>query len=106
MNNLLHEYQIGVEFPDVSGAEFLDLLNIRDEIAQIQANLTEKEQIIVMKADQLLIKNCGLIYHELSRFINLSNYRVQKQIKPDQWWWYLDVLVSLPNGTQIYQKTA
>ncbi len=45
MNHLLHEYQIGVEFPDVSGAEFLDLLGIRDDIAESQINLTENEQI-------------------------------------------------------------
>jgi len=106
MNNLLHEYQISVEFLDVSGAEFLDLLGIRDDIAESQTNLTENEQITLMKADQLLIKNCGLIYQELSRFINLSNYREEKHIKPHQWWWYLDVLVSLPKGVQIPQKIA
>jgi hypothetical protein len=53
-----------------------------------------------------LIKNCVLIYQELSRFINFSNYREEKYIKPYQWWWYLDVLVSLPKGTNFPHKIA
>lgn len=97
MNKLLNEYHISVQFPDVSGAEYLDLLNIRDELAQIEPQLTEKEQKILAEADQLLIKNCQPIYQELSRFVSLSKFRQEQQIKPQQWWWYLDVLFYLPN---------
>jgi hypothetical protein len=97
MNKILKEYYISVQFTDVSGAEYLDLLSMRDELAQIRPKLTKKEQEILTKADQLLIKNCQPIYQELSRFVDLSSFRQQHQITSQQWWWYLDVLCYLPN---------
>jgi hypothetical protein len=96
MNKLLNEYYISVQFTDVSGAEYLDLLGIRDELANFETELTEGEKEILSKADGLLIRNCQSIYQELSRFINLSEYRQKQQINPQQWWWYLDVLFYLP----------
>lgn len=102
MNELLQTYQISVEFNNVSGAEFLDLLSIRDELTEL--NLTVEEQKLLTKADQILLKHCPLICQELSRFINLSEYRKQQNIKPQQWWWYLDVLVNLPEHD--FRKTA
>lgn len=97
MNNVLNQYKIAVQFTDVSGAEYLELLSNRDEIAEIESILTEKEQTVLAESDQLLIKNCQLIYQELSRFVDLKKYRHEHQINPKQWWWYLDVLFYLPN---------
>lgn len=96
MNKLLNEYYFAVQFTDVSGAEFLDLLNLRDELAKVENDLNEKEREILTQSDNLLLINCHSIHQELSRFIKLSDYRIKQQINPQQWWWYLDVLCCLP----------
>lgn len=96
MNKLLNNYYISVQFLDVSGAEYLDLLSVRDELVNLEPLLSKTEKEILSKADGLLIRNCQPIYQELSRFLNLSQYRQKQQINPKQWWWYLDVLYYLP----------
>ncbi|WPF90074.1 hypothetical protein WEU38_07330 [Cyanobacterium aponinum AL20118] len=104
MNQLLNQYQISLQFLDVSGAEYLDLLSIRDELAI--STLTEEDQKIMEESDQILIKNSVLIYQELSRFINLTKYRQTNKINPQQWWWYLDVVSYLPAKLlTVKQKT-
>jgi hypothetical protein len=45
-----------------------------------------------------MLTNMAIVYQEISRFINLSNYRNQHGISPHQWWWYLDFLSFLPDN--------
>ena len=96
MNNLLNIYNISLDYPEVSGAEQLELLMIRDQIAEVETQLSAEERQILSEADQKLIKNAKIIEQELSQFINLVNYRKQEDISPQKWWWYLDVLSHLP----------
>jgi hypothetical protein len=96
MNNLLNIYNISLDYPEVSGAEQLELLMIRDQIAELETQLSEEERQTLSAADQKLIKNAKIIEQELSQFINLANYRKQEDIPPQKWWWYLDVLSHLP----------
>lgn len=96
MNPLLKNYCVSVEFPDVSGAEHLELLQIRDRLTEIEPQLTEEEKILLIKADRQLVENANSFYRELSRFINLTEKRKAQCISPQRWWWYLDVLAVLP----------
>lgn len=98
MNNLLNIYNISLDYPEVSGAEQLELLMIRDQIAELETQLSEEERQTLSAADQKLIKNAKIIEQELSQFINLANYRKQEDIPPQKWWWYLDVLSHLPTS--------
>lgn len=98
MNNLLNIYNISLDYPEVSGAEQLELLMIRDQIAELETQLSAKEKQILSEADQKLIKNAKIIEQEISQFINLPNYRKKENIPPQKWWWYLDVLSHLPTS--------
>ena len=97
MNTLLNTYHLSLDYPNVSGAEHLELLTIRDQIAELEAGLNAEEQRILSEADRKLIINATILYQELSRFINLADYRKNNNISPQKWWWYLDVLSYLPN---------
>ena len=44
MNDLLVQYATDVEFPDVSGAEHLEMLLLRDRLADLQPTLTAVEK--------------------------------------------------------------
>ncbi len=96
MNSLLNNYSIQVNYPDVSGAEQLEMLTIRDQIFQIEKLLNSQEKQILSHSDQQLIANANQIYTELSQFIDLIHYREIQKIRAEQWWWYLDVITKLP----------
>ena len=98
MNQLLQNYSIQVDYPDVSGAEHLEILQIRDRLAEVEADFTSEEGAILGKADRKLMMNTAQIYQELSQFVDLSRYRLEQGISPQQWWWYLDVLHCLPSA--------
>ena len=96
MNKLLQHYVVDVEFPDVSGAEHLEMLNIRDKLFELEATLSGPEMEALATADRRLIERAREFYTELSRFINFEQRRQAQQIPVAQWWWYLDVLAQLP----------
>jgi hypothetical protein len=96
MNDLLNYYCVSVEFPQTSGAEHLEMLQMRDRVAEIESLLTDEEKRLLANADRKLIANATQFYQELSRFINLAERRQNEKITPEYWWWYLDVLTFLP----------
>ena len=102
MNRLLNYYCQSLEFPDVSGAEHLETIEIREELAKIESELTAEEKAKLSLADRKLIQQSAQIYAELSRFIDLQQKRKSEQINPEHWWWYLDVLAHLTQS--LYSK--
>lgn len=92
MNPLLKNYCVSVEFPDVSGAEHLEMLQIRDRLAEIESQLTDEEKALLTKADRQLVENANDFYQELLRFVNLIERRKAQIIPPQRWWWYLDAI--------------
>ena len=106
MNKLLTYYCQSLEFPDVSGAEHLELIEIREELASIESELTEAEKRQLSIADSQLIKKAARFYAELSRFINLKQKREAEPISAEHWWWYLDVLAHLPQSLYTEEISA
>jgi hypothetical protein len=35
-------------------------------------------------------------FAELTRFINFADERQRRKPEPNEWWWYLDILVQVP----------
>jgi hypothetical protein len=97
MNKILNIYSFSLDYPDVSVAELLELLAIRDQIATLESRLSAEEQKILVEADKKLIANAASFCQEISRFINLYEYHKKNNISPQKWWWYLDVLRNIHN---------
>lgn len=97
MNKLLRTYIDSLDYLEVSGAEHLELLDLRDQIEKIINTFSQFEQKKLQEADKKMLANISIIYQEISHFINLENHRNEQHISPHQWWWYLDVLSFLPN---------
>jgi hypothetical protein len=100
VNPLLEQYRADIEFPEVSGAEHLEMLQRRDRLFEIEASLSAEERQILEQADRRLVEQSAAFYAELSRFVNLVSERQNRSISADRWWWYLDVLAQLPNLNQ------
>ncbi len=86
MNSWRDTYLTDVRFPEVSGAEHLQLLQTRDRLADGDTALTAEEQHALHEADQHLIANAATFYTELARFVDLAAYRTEHQIDPTRWW--------------------
>lgn len=96
MNPLLSRYLVDVQHPEVSGAEHLQMLQTRDQIAIIEAALSSEERVMLYKADRQFIEQAATFYAEVARFMDLTDYRTRQAIDPARWWWYLDVIRQLP----------
>jgi hypothetical protein len=95
MNRLLVHYCVDVQHPEVSGAEHLEMLQVRDRLAELERTLTSEEQEALAEADRVLVESATAFYQELLRFLDLPAYRREHGIPPARWW-YLDVLSHLP----------
>jgi hypothetical protein len=96
MNRLLVHHSVDVQHPEVSGAEHLEMLQIRDRLAELESTLTSEEQDALAEADRVLVERATAFYQELLRFLDLAAYRREHGIPPARWWWYLDVVSHLP----------
>jgi hypothetical protein len=101
MNRFLAHYCVDVQHPEVSGAEHLDMLQVRDQLAGLEPTLTAEEQAALGAADRVLAEQAHLFHQELQRFIDLAAYRREHGIPPERWWWYLDVVRSVPRHTIV-----
>ncbi len=96
MNPRVAYYCAAVQHPDVSGAEHLELLQLRDQLVSVEPLLPPEEQEALGAADALLAAQASQMQRELQRFIDLAAYRREQDIPPERWWWYLDVLQHVP----------
>lgn len=103
-NKYLQSYLIAVQHPHVSGFEHLDMLAVRDKLAQ--QRLTTEEALQLTLADQTLLNRVRDFYNALQSITDLQEERQNRQRTPDQWWWYLDVLAQLPIQATKGQPTS
>jgi hypothetical protein len=96
MNELLKNYLVDVEYPEASGIEHLQMLERRSQLMEIEATLSAAEQQALANADRQLAIKADKFLHELNCFVVLAQERQQRQVSPDEWWWYLDILVRVP----------
>jgi hypothetical protein len=96
MNELLKNYLVDVDYPEVSGIEHLQMLKTRSELAAITESLSTSEQQALANADRKLAMQADKFLAELNRFVDLAAERQRRQTSPDEWWWYLDILVQAP----------
>jgi len=97
MNRLLQHYTIAVNHPDVSGFEHLEMLMVRDKLADIKHTLTLAEKSQLAEADHRLTERASEFCAALTRITDLQYERDQRQTPPSHWWWYLDVLTYTPS---------
>ena len=96
MNRLLKNYVVDVQYPDVSGIEHLQMLEMRSQLAEIEAELSSQEREALLEADRQLAAQADKFLRELNRFIDLAEERQRRQPHPNEWWWYLDILAQVP----------
>lgn len=93
MTNLLKSYKVAVEYPDVSGFEVLELLDMRSKLAELEARLTVSEKETLEQADEGLLDHLKLFYERIQEIGYLPELRQRAKALPSHWWWYMDQFV-------------
>ena len=93
VNELIESYAVDVEFPQVSGFEILEMLDIRSEIAEREQNLSQAERQQLEKADLRFLKHIHVFHASLSQVVDLPEERRRNNVPPSHWWWYLEELI-------------
>jgi len=89
-------YRVAVHHPEVSGMEHLQLFQIRSKLATVMQKLSPTQQEQVRQADQVLLANADEFLQAIAEIADLASWRVQGNVPPEHWWWYLDVIARLP----------
>ena len=85
--DLLKSFTVGVNYPNVSGFEVLELLDARSAIAEIEGKLTQEEKVELEKADSLFLSNLDKFYKSVSKVADLHEMRKRAGIPPSNWWY-------------------
>lgn len=100
-NDLIDDYEVDVDLPDVSGIEHLDMLLTRSELAAIEQELTPAQRQRLYQADQMLIEHAQPFYDAIRKIASLEQWRRQHDAQITHWWWYLDVIAQMSNEFQL-----
>lgn len=93
LKELIESYAVDVRFPDVSGFEILETLDLRSEIAAQEHELTAEERVALEEADRYFFQHAPQFHASIAAVADLSEIRKRVGVPPSHWWWYLDELV-------------
>ena len=93
LQELLTYYSEEVHYPNVSGFEILELLDVRSEIAEKEEELILEERHKLKLADETFLRNVAKFYASVAEVANLAEMRETANVPPSHWWWYMEKLV-------------
>lgn len=85
-------YRKLVAFPEVSGFEILELLDVRSKLAEAESDLAPEYKAMLEEADWVFLRNAPAFLRSLSKIGSLDDLRRQASAPCSHWWWYLDRL--------------
>ena len=89
---ILKEYIEAVRFPEASGFEVLELLDVRSRIATREKELSAAEQARLEEADATFLHNASAFYESVVALGDLRQLRRRAAAPCSHWWWYLEKL--------------
>ena len=92
-SRLLNSYQVAVEYPNVSGFEVLEFLDLRSKLAELEHVLNLSEKAALEKADETLLAHLELFYERIQEIGDLAQLRQRAKVLPSHWWWYMDKFI-------------
>lgn len=91
-SELLASYEVDVQFPDVSGFEILDMLDVRSRIAVLENELNDEERARLEAADDRLLRSAPAFFQSVAAIADLPETRRRSHTPCSHWWWYLERL--------------
>lgn len=95
LRGLLTYFAKSVNYPEVSGFEILEVLDIRSKIAEREGGLSLEEKKELEAADGIFLRNAARFFSAISEIADLAEMRERAGVPPSHWWWYLENLVQV-----------
>lgn len=98
MHQYVRTYDALTDSPDISPVEHLEMLRLRDEVADLadRGVLSLEETKILAEADRRLAAQARTFAQSIGELQDLASLRTHENIHAARWWWYLDVLSNVP----------
>ena len=72
---LVQRYATSLRFPDVSGFEVLELLQLRSRLADLEHELAPAERAALEAADATFLDNAPALHRQVSEVVTLETLR-------------------------------
>jgi hypothetical protein len=96
--HLLTVFCQGVQYPEVSGFEVLELLDVRSALARWEGELSDHARKQLEEADATFLRQAGQFYISIAQVASLEAMRERASVSLSHWWWYLDTEIRCPEG--------
>ena len=96
--HLLTVFCQGVQYPEVSGFEVLELLDVRSALARWEGKLSDYTRKKLEEADAVFLRHAGQFYTSIAQVTSLEAMRERASVSASHWWWYLDTEIRCPEG--------
>jgi hypothetical protein len=84
LEELVFAYEVATQFPDVSGAEHLDILLIRSDIENYKSQLTHAQMQRLAVADNRLMRQARTFHIAIAQMANLAQWASSSNRLPYQ----------------------
>lgn len=92
---LLAYYSECVHFPEVSGFEILEMLDVRSRLALAESELNVVEKERLEEADEVFLINANEFYKQVLEVADIREMRQRAAAPVSHWWWQLEKLSQL-----------
>jgi hypothetical protein len=92
VQQVLEHYVKAVQFPEVSGFEVLELLDMRSRLAVREGELDAAQRAQLEDADDVFLRHAPLFYESVAALGDLNELRHRAGAACSHWWWYLEKL--------------
>ena len=89
-----------LEYPEVTGFEWLEVMDMRSRLASREPLLSDQERTQLENLDRRFLSMMDLIRDRILEVADLTEMRKRSHVLPSHWWWYLDGI------SQAKQKMA
>jgi hypothetical protein len=88
LQRLLEHYLKGVRFPEVSGFEVLELLDVRSRLAAQENELDVVQWEQLEDADGVFLLHAPMFCESVAALGDLNDLRRRAAVPCSHWWWY------------------
>ena len=92
VQRLLEYYVKAVRFPEATGFEVLELLDVRSELAVRESALDVVQRTQLEEADSVFLHHTPMFYESVAALGDLRDLRRRAAAPCSHWWWYLEKL--------------
>ena len=90
VKELVDHYATAVRFPEASGFEVLELLDVRSRLAAREDELGPTLQARLEEADTAFLRHARSFLESVATLGDLRELRRRSSAPCSHWWWYLE----------------